>query len=88
MNKLGFGFEKGNIGLFIGGAVFSLVAANFLKSKSCKKLCVQTLAKGLGLKDDVEHRIATIKEEAEDLYNEAKLSEPEHQCCCESKVEA
>lgn len=60
---------------FVGGIIFSAIGTSFTKSKSCKKMCVTTMAKGLKVKGDIEHKIAIIKEEAEDMYNEAKSSE-------------
>ena len=84
MNKFNF---KPEVLFFVGGAAVSLVVATFAKSKCCKSLCVNAVAKGLKLKDNAEHTIASIKEEAEDLYNEKKLLEEEKACCCGSKKE-
>ncbi len=67
--------------IFLGGAVASMVTSQALKCKGVRKLTVNAVAKGLKAKDDIEHTIASIKEEAEDVYNEAKLKNTD--CCCE-----
>lgn len=76
-----YSVNKKNALIFVGGIVFSAVAARFCKSKCAKKLAVNSLAAGMKMKDDFEHCVAKIKEEAEDAYNEAKL---QHESGCAS----
>ena len=81
-----FNFTKPGFLYFVGGALFSTVAVNFAKSKCCKNMCINAVAQCMKMKDDTEHAIAVVKEEAEDLYNEAKLSSGKnHNCCCHSE---
>lgn len=65
--------------IFLGGAVASLVAAKVVKSKTMRKITVKAVAKGMQLAECAEHSLASIKEEAEDIYQEAKQAK----CGCE-----
>ncbi|ADY54737.1 hypothetical protein Sgly_0371 [Syntrophobotulus glycolicus DSM 8271] len=65
--------DKKNLVFFTGGAVASLVALKFLKSKKARKIGVKTLAKGLRFKDEVQAAALSIKEEAEDLVSEIRV---------------
>lgn len=66
-------FNKHEVLLVAGGAVASCVLSKVLKSKSARDTCVKTIAKGLETKDNLEHSITKMKEEAEDLYAEAVI---------------
>ena len=58
--------------LFLGGALFSLLGAKLLKSKKARTVYVNSLAKGMILKDDVQACALSIKEDAEDIVSEAR----------------
>ncbi len=78
--------NRSNLLIFLGGAATSLVTANVLKSKSARKAAVCTMSKFLKAKDDVEHALSSIKEEAEDMYAEAKQNRDcKTECESESK---
>lgn len=57
---------------FIGGAVAGLAGLKVLKAKKTREITVQTIAKGMTLKDELMEEIANIREEADDICNEAK----------------
>lgn len=68
-----FGFLKNSKFLFfIGGLAAGTIGVKALKSKSAKKLAVAALAKGMEVQDSAKATFATIKEDAQDLYAEAK----------------
>lgn len=54
------------------GAVTALAAAAFSSSKSAHRLAVRGVAGGLKLKDDILQKVETIREEAADIYEEAR----------------
>ena len=59
---------------FIGGIVAGLALPSIVKSKTMKKAAVQVVAKSLYIKDD-----------AQDVYAEAKKKALEGDCPCEEE---
>ncbi|MDR2448321.1 MAG: DUF6110 family protein [Treponema sp.] len=57
---------------FIGGSAATILGGKLLKSKQARKAAVQIMAGGLKLQDDVMTAFESLKEEAQDIYNEAK----------------
>lgn len=57
---------------FVGGVVATVATTQFVKSDTAKKVAVRSLASGMKLKDDAVATYETIKEDAQDIYNEAK----------------
>ncbi|MDO5755471.1 MAG: YtxH domain-containing protein [Tissierellia bacterium] len=57
---------------FWGGAAVGALAVGFLRTKKARELAVKGLATGMSLKDDAKAGFATLKEEAEQLHEEAK----------------
>ncbi|MDO5726092.1 MAG: YtxH domain-containing protein [Tissierellia bacterium] len=57
---------------FLGGAIVGAVTVGFLKTKTARNLAVKGMAAGMNLKDDAKSKFATLKEEAEQLHEEAK----------------
>lgn len=54
------------------GVVAGLVLPPLLKSETVREATVSVVAKGMSLKDSAKCAIETIKEEAADVYSEAK----------------
>lgn len=61
-------FKSAKFWLFVGGTAAGL----FAKSKTARKACVNGLAAGMQLKDNVSAGLQNIKEEAQDIYEDAK----------------
>ena len=57
---------------FVGGVAAGLLLPVAMKSKTARKVAVTITAKGMQLKDDVRTAMETIKEDAQDIYAEAK----------------
>ncbi len=57
---------------FIMGVIAAVIGARFLKSKTAHKLAVRGTAEGLRLKSDALRKFEEIREEAQDIYEEAK----------------
>ena len=53
---------------FMGG----VAAGIFARSKTARKACVNGIAKGMLLKDSAAEALQNIKDEAQDIYEEAK----------------
>lgn len=66
-------FKKEEALIFAAGAVAAFGVNKFLKSKTARDIAVKTVSGGLQFKDEVEHQIASIKEEAEDVIADAKI---------------
>ncbi len=60
--------------LLLAGAVTGAAVTKFLKSKKAHDIAVKSVAQGIILKDSVMENISNIKEEADDICNEAKQS--------------
>ncbi len=57
---------------FIGGAIAACAAKKIAETETVHKLAVNTTAALLGTKDSIEETIENIKEDAEDIHQEAK----------------
>ncbi len=58
--------------VFAIGAVAGAALITFLRTKSARDLAVKGLAKGITVKDCIVEEVANIREEADDICNEAK----------------
>ena len=54
--------------LFVGGAAAGL----FARSKTARRACVNGIAAGLQMKDQMAAGLQNMKEEAQDIYEDAK----------------
>ncbi len=70
-----------NICLAIGLGL-GVVVPRILKAKKTRVFAVQTMAKGLILKDKVKEQVANLKDEAMDIYEDAK-AESVQTCDCD-----
>ena len=57
---------------FVCGLAAGLILPPVLKSNAVRKAAVNVTAKGMQLKDNATSSICSIKEEAQDIYAEAK----------------
>lgn len=62
---------KCNAWSFVAGAAATIVGGKILKSEAVHEAVVKTVAKGLMIKDEAQVKLATIKEQSQDLYAEA-----------------
>lgn len=58
--------------LFAGGLLSGLILPPALKSRAAHKAAVNITAGGMQMRDDAKARAQAIKEEAQDVYAEAK----------------
>ena len=61
-----------NFGLFAAGVLFGTAGIKVLSSKDAKKLYTHTTAAVLRAKDSVMETVTTVRENAEDIYADAK----------------
>ena len=75
---------------FIGGAAAVIIGNKIVKSEKARQLCVNGLAKGMMIQDCAKEVYQNMKEEAHDIYVDAKNKAAEEgACCCSSeKTEA
>ncbi|MDR1604280.1 MAG: DUF6110 family protein [Gracilibacteraceae bacterium] len=59
---------------FIGGGAATILGGKLLKSRQARQAAVQVMAGGLKLQDSIMTAFESIKEEAQDIYAEAKQS--------------
>ena len=59
-------------GLFAAGVLFGTAGINMLSSKDAKKVYTHTTAAVLRAKDSVMETVTTVRENAEDIYADAK----------------
>lgn len=59
-------------GLFAAGVLFSTAGIKVLSSKDAKKVYTHTTAAVLRAKDSVMETVTTVRENAEDIYADAK----------------
>lgn len=71
MGVLSF-FAKKKLWFFAGGVAAGLIVPQIVKSKTARKAAVSVVAKGMGLRDDAKAACEAIKEDAQDVYAEAK----------------
>lgn len=62
---------------FVGGIATATIGVKILKSGPVRKAAVKTLACGMKLKDDAMTAMETIKEDAQDVYSEARQQQAE-----------
>ncbi len=62
----------GRLGMFALGTLFGTAGIKVLSSKDAKKVYAHTTAAALRAKDSVMETVTTVKENAEDIYAEAK----------------
>ena len=67
------GWKNKTMWTFIGGAATALAGSKFLNSNSADDLSVIGLSGGMKLKSDTTYKYETIKEDAKDLLEEAKV---------------
>lgn len=61
-----------NFGLFASGVLFGTAGIKVLSSKDVKKVYTHTTAAVLRAKDSVMETVTTVRENAEDIYADAK----------------
>lgn len=61
-----------NFGLFAAGVLFGTAGIKVLSSKDAKKVYTHTTAAVLRAKDSVIETVTTVRENAEDIYADAK----------------
>lgn len=61
-----------NFGLFAVGVLFGTAGIKVLSSKDAKKVYTHTTAAVLRTKDSVMETVTTVRENAEDIYADAK----------------
>ncbi len=61
-----------NFGLFAAGVLFGTAGIKVLSSKDAKKVYTHTTAAALRAKDSVMETVTTVRENAEDIYADAK----------------
>ncbi|MDR2501653.1 MAG: DUF6110 family protein [Oscillospiraceae bacterium] len=64
--------NKSAVHTFAAGALAAIIGAKFVKSKTAHKLAVRGVAGSLRLKDGAVRTFETIREEAQDVYEEAR----------------
>ena len=60
------------LGLFAAGVLFGTAGIKVLSSKDAKKVYIHTTAAVLRAKDSVMETVTTVRENAEDIYADAK----------------
>ena len=71
MGVLSF-FARKKVWTFVGGIAAGLVLPPLVKSKTARKAAVSVVAKGMSLKDEAQAACESIKEDAQDVYAEAR----------------
>lgn len=69
MNKI---FKSKALWTFVGGMATALVGAKFAKSDKARELAVHSMASTMKMKDDAMATFESLKEDAQDIYHEAK----------------
>ncbi|MDR2295346.1 MAG: DUF1490 domain-containing protein [Clostridiales Family XIII bacterium] len=64
--------ESGSLLAFVGGAAAALIAPRLLKSARVRRAAVCAVAKGMQLQNDALCAFEEIREDAQDIYCEAK----------------
>ena len=64
--------EVSRLAAFVGGVVAAVVVPRALKSSYAKKAAVYAVAKGMELQDEAVSFIEDIREDARDVYHEAR----------------
>lgn len=66
---------------YLGGIATATVGVSILKSAPVRKATVNIVAGGMKLRDDAMTTIETIKEDAQDVYAEARSKAAGEPCC-------
>lgn len=74
--------------VFVGGIAAGLLLPPIVKSRAARRAAVCVTAKGMRLKDDAVAAYNTIKEDAQDVYAEAKEQAGSCDCGCDEPEEA
>ena len=75
-------------GLFAAGVLFGTAGIKMLSSKDAKKVYTHTTAAVLRAKDSVMETVTTVRENAEDIYADAKaINEQRAEAEAEAVVE-
>ena len=76
------------LGLFAAGVLFGTAGIKVLSSKDAKKVYTHTTAAVLRAKDSVMETVTTVRENAEDIYADAKaINEQRAEAEAEAVVE-
>jgi len=67
-------FKNEKVRFFAIGALAATAGVKFLKSETFRKGCVKTVAGGMKIREDAASSIAKIKEDAQDVCYEAKMT--------------
>ena len=65
-------FDFGKLGLFAGGVLFGTAGLKILSSREARKVYTYSTAAALRAKDEIMTKVTTIKENAEDIFADAK----------------
>ena len=65
-------FKLKKLGLFAGGVLFGTAGVKILGSEDAKKVYAHTTAAVLRAKDSVMETVTAVRENAEDIYADAK----------------
>ncbi len=78
-----------HLGFFLGGVLFGTAGIKILGSSDAKKVYTNCTAAVLRAKDSVMKTVATVQENAEDIYAEAvQINEDRYAAEAETKQEA
>ena len=83
-------FDFGKLGLFAGGVLFGTAGLKILSSREARKVYTYSTAAALRAKEEIMTKVTTIKENAEDIFADAKCAEKKEviedsSCgCCEA----
>ncbi|AMK14761.1 DUF6110 family protein [Methanobrevibacter olleyae] len=66
--------------IFVGGVATAIVGKKILESQTTKDYATKGMAKVLTCKGELEESIQDIKDNAEDIYTDAKSSKKEAVC--------
>jgi hypothetical protein len=72
--------DAGSLAAFAGGVAAAIAVPRILKSKCARKAAVYTMAKGLQLQEDAVSLFDELREDAQDLYYEAKGQGKDDSC--------
>ncbi len=67
------GIRKEHKVIFAVGAVVGAAIITFIKTKKAHDIAVKGLAQGMMVKDSLLEEVSNIREEADDICNEAKI---------------
>lgn len=81
MNILGL-LASQKFAAFVGGVLTATVGVKIATSQIVRQAAVTTLAKGMEIKDEATCAIESLKEDAQDIYAEAKMQAGQDGCDC------